>query len=281
MLQSYITEKYAGILTREDVGNLFSRLTSKLGGNRSESARQSNLTIKATYDWEKTRYIKLKTKAKVLDACLRMDFLNTVEYLLERSSDRTVDVLRTIMSFMFNEAMETKSSEKFAILMQRFVSIRKAHQGLIYDEIKDEVTDMMSLIKQKSLELEVAPPEKSIEALSLEEWLDLFPTIVDTYIGNPQAAQTLAKTLDLPTEAVDVLMENLEKLRPPRYTTQTERQPGRIYIRKTVEFGWEEIGSESISTDQEPTDTRVRRIKERPLYASCTHAQIPEDTDSR
>jgi len=213
-MPTYMVERYAGILTKEDVGQLFNALTLNLHSNRSEAARQCGLTGKATYDWEKARYVKLTTKRKVLETCLRMDFLGTVEYLLKRSSERTTDVLRTILSTIHVEAIETNSKEQFSILLGKFNTLRTQFRGLINDRIMDEVADMLWMLGQKAQELEVPGPPKSIEDLSAKELLEVLPLIGDMYLNNPQGAPAIAKTLGLPLESIERLWPTFEKLHP-------------------------------------------------------------------
>ncbi len=215
----YIAERYAGILTKEDVDQLFNTLTSRLHGNRSEAARQCGLTGKATYDWEKARYVKLTTKRKVLETCLRIDFLSTVEYLLKRSSERTVDVLRTILSTIYNEAIETDSKEQIILLLDKFNVLRIQYRGLINDKIMDEVADMLWMLRQKAQELAVSVPPKSIEDISAKELLDVLPLLGEMYLKNPQGAPAIARTLDLPPQSIEKLWPTFEKLRPIVGTT--------------------------------------------------------------
>jgi len=213
-MPTYIAERYAGILTKEDVGQLFKALTSKLHGNRSEAARQCGVTGKATYDWEKARYVKLTTKRKVLETCLRLDFLGTVEYLLKRSSDRTVDVLRTILSSIYNESIETNSKEQIILLLDKFNALRTQYRGLINDRIIDEVADMLWMLGQKAQELEVPVLPKSIEDISAKELLEVLPLIGDMYLQNPQGFPAIAKTLNLPPQSVEMLLPTFAKLHP-------------------------------------------------------------------
>ena len=213
-LPSYIADRYAGILTREDVGQLFNLLIEKLHGNRSEATRQCGLTGKATYDWEKASYVKLTTKRKVLETCLRIDFLGSVEYLLKRSSERTIDVLRTILSTIHVEAIETNSKEQFITLIGKFNTLRIQYRGLINDKIMDEVADMLWMLRLKARELELPEPPKSIEDVSAKELLEVIPLMGDMYLDNPQGAPAVAKTLDLPPESVEMLWSTFEKLHP-------------------------------------------------------------------
>lgn len=265
MLVSYITEKYAGILTKEDVLQLFAKMTEKLQGNRSEAIRQCGLTGKATYDWEKAKYVKLGTKQKVLEASLRIGFLTTTEYLLSRSSDRTMDILRTFLSKIYMEAIETESKDQFKILLEKYDVSKKKHCGLIKDQIEDEVADMSWLMRQKASELDLPVPEKTIEEISLKEWLEVFPVIVDSYVKDPREAHLMAETLGLPKKSVEIVWPSLEKLKSVKLTTQVSSsyavlETGKIWAWRGGEAA---IAREELSMYASP----VKRLPEAPLAA--------------
>lgn len=266
-MASYIAEKYAGILTKEDVNQLFDVLTERLQGNRSEAARQCGLTGKATYDWETVAYIKFRTKKKVLEACLGTNFLATVEYLLKRSNERTVDILRTFLSTLYQGAIEADSKDQFSDLFDRFQALRKKYRGLIKDEIEDEVTDMVWLLSERASEFQMPPSEKSFEDVSLREWLDVFPAIVDAYVENPQQAQAMAEALDFPRESTKILWPNFEKLRPGKLTT--EAQLGEVFhfeVKTTTEVkGW--IRGKDTTLSEGPF---AQKFSKKPVHATVT-----------
>jgi len=213
VLDGYIAEKYAGILTEEDVGNLFDSLVKKLANNRSEAARRCGLTGKATYDWERTAYVKLATKKKVLEASLEEDFIETVEYLLGRSSDRSVDLLRAALSMLHADAIEADSRAGFEPVFQKFERIRARYQGFIKDNIRDEVEDMTHALRNRALELGVATAEKSVDELSPRELIDGLQILGHIYLESPQEAQTFAeRNLGLPKQALEPMMQTFRDL---------------------------------------------------------------------
>lgn len=212
-LGNYIADKYAGILTKEHVSQLFNTLTERLQGNRSEAARQCDLTGKATYDWEKAGYVKSETRRKVLEACLRIDFLGTIEYLLNRSSERTVDILRTILSTIYAEAIETNSREQFSTLFDKFDTLKMRYRGLIRDQIEEEVADMMWFLSKKALELGIPLRQRSIKDLSAQELLEAIRLTGDIYAENPTEAQRFAiEDLGLPTKTLKTILPTFEEL---------------------------------------------------------------------
>lgn len=212
-MNSYITDKYAGMLTEEDVGSLFDSLAKQLGGNRSEAARRCGLTGKATYDWEQATYVKLETKKKVLEASLRENFLATVEYLLIQSSNKSLDLLRTILSTLYANALEAASPNEFKTMLDKFEEIRIAHRGLIRDRINDEIADMSSMLKNKASDLGFSLAAKSISDFSAEEMINAVQLVGHLYAENPVQAETFAlKDLDLPVDALKPVIETFQNL---------------------------------------------------------------------
>jgi len=231
-LSDYIVGKYAGILTKEDAAQLFNTLTEKLEGNRSEAARQCDLTGKATYDWEKADYVKLDTRRKVLEACLRIDFLGTLEYLLNRNSERAIDIVRTILSTIYAEAIETKSREQFGALLDKFDTLKIKYRGLIRDQIEEEVADMMWLLSKKALEHGIPLRERLIKDLSAQELLEAIRLVGDLYSENPSEAQRFAiEDLSLPTETLDTILPVFKEL---SYMKEVKAVTG------TVKLSWSE-----------------------------------------
>jgi len=211
-LNTYIGEKYAAIMTKEDVGNLFNALVKKFG-NHSEAARRCGLTGKATYDWKEVGFVKLRTKRKVLEACLTDDFLGTIEYLLNRNNERTVDVLRTILSTIYADAVETESKEELENLFDKFLALKLRYRGLVRDTIEDEVSDMENLLRERSQRLGGSLREKSIDDFSARELLSDLGIVGHLYIGNPMEAESFAKNnLSLPGDAVKPILQAFREL---------------------------------------------------------------------
>jgi hypothetical protein len=212
-LDGYLAEKYAGILTEEDVGNLFDSLVKKLVNNRSEAARRCGLTGKATYDWERATYVKLATKKKVLEASLEEDFIETVDYLLGRNSDRSVDLLRAVLSMLYADAIEAVSRAGFEPVFQKFERIRARYQGFIRDNVRDEVEDMIHALRNRASELGVAAAEKSVDELSPRELIDGLQILGHIYLESPQEAEAFAeRDLGLPKQALEPMMQTFRDL---------------------------------------------------------------------
>lgn len=212
-MSSYIVEKCAGILAEEDVRELFDALTNKLEGNRSEAARRCGLTGKATYDWERARYVKLVTKRKVLEASLAADFLSTVEYLLNRSSERTGDLLRTILSTIYANALEAESRGIFIAFFDKFEVLKMKYRGFIRDQNEEEVSGMAQFLESKAVDFGIPLQEKSIEDVSSQELLGKIELIGRVYFGDPAEAERLAsEDLGISKQTLKPILQTFEKL---------------------------------------------------------------------
>ena len=263
-MSTYIAEKYAGLLTEEDVSVLFSRLSKEFRDNRSEAARQCGLTGKATYDWENAAYVKLGTKRKVLDASLKKNFLNTMEYLLSKSNDRNLDLLQIILSTLYANALEAPSSENFKEAFARFETIRMNNLGKIRDGIQIQVTDMTEILKDKAVELGIPVAPKAIDEFSAEEILNTIKLVGHVYSENPIQAETLAlRDIGLPSNAVKPIVETFHNLCLTR-KIQTSTTEGEEKMRHHI------IGMQTIAL------TRTHWIdSHRPYLASDDVGSIP------
>ena len=193
MLSEYLTEKYAGILSEEDVNLLFKTLIKVLGNNRSRAARECGVTDKATYDWETANYIKLGTKRKVLRASLTHNYLSAIEFLLQKSKDRNLDLLETIFSTLYADGLEANTKEEFNDKLRRFEEIRSRNIGLIQDGLQREVLEMSMALKTKAEQFGIAPKPATIKDYSGEEILNLISMIGNLYSENPIQAEIAAE----------------------------------------------------------------------------------------
>lgn len=209
----YITEKYAAMLTEEDVNILFNLLKKEVGSNRSKAARKCGVTDKATYDWEVAKYVKLSTKKKVLDASLRQNFIGTTEYLLERIADSNVDLIRTILSTLYANAIEATSIEDFRAFYEKFETLKNRNLGIIRDEIQTEVQDMVTLLSERAAELGVQVRQKSIDDFSAQEVVDALGVMGHIYSENPEQAELFAqRDIGLPMDVLKPIIGTFKDL---------------------------------------------------------------------
>lgn len=221
-MSNYIVDSYAGMLTKGDVLQLFDGLVTTLGDNRSKAARRIDITNKATYDWRDAKYIKFDTKCKVLAASLEESFLETIEFLLNRSGDRTVDILMTVLNTIFNEAMETESKSLFSNLIDKFDTIRRLYRGIVIDRLNDEVSEMLFTLESKANTLGLPFPEKSISDISAQQLIDVLPLLVMEFKRNPGTPEIAATNLRFPVNEVRSLWTSFSDLKVKQKTEWEE-----------------------------------------------------------
>lgn len=205
-MSSLIAEKYANLLTREDVIRLFELLVKRLR-NKVEAAKVCGLERKTIYGWETTKEIRLNTKRKVLAALIENFPEETLELLTEKSAQATVDILRNYLFALYEKAIIEKDPQNFLQLTSRFEEAKKKYAGLIADYLKIEVGDMLELLPERASELGVQFQPAPLGTVKLSELSTIIPhlfkalSIVDLSV--PRAE--IAKTFNLPIDFIENL----------------------------------------------------------------------------
>jgi hypothetical protein len=205
-MASYLAEKYAYLLTKEDAKQLFDSLVN-LSGSVSEAARKCNIQSRKTiYDWKETSDIKLSTKTKILNASLGNIPDKTLSFLLKRSEESTSDILHVILSRTFEIAMKQNvSKESFIQLTNEFTIITKEHAGIVLERLEEEVGEMTQAIRGKAFDLKVDLPPVPIETMKPAQLLELLPIIMKAIPEKVTQSEKLdlAQKLNIPIELVD------------------------------------------------------------------------------
>lgn len=216
-MASYLAEKYAYLLTKEDTQWLFRDL-HRIYGSLSKAARKANVQRKTIYDWSRTRDVKISTKVKILEALMKAKPDYTLWFILKRSEDSTSDILHIVLTRIFERAtMEGLDGKAFVAITRKFERLKQRHAGMIFGYLDEEVSDMSRLIREKAKKLNVTLPPIAIETLKSTEVLELLPTIVRLL---PEKV-TLEERLDLatkfcvPIELVKVSEEIIQCARAP------------------------------------------------------------------
>lgn len=215
-MNDYIVDSFAGVLTKGDVLALYNELEDHYRGNRSKAAREIGVTPTTTYGWKDANYIKHDTKKKVLRAVLECRYLTAIEYLLNRTSDKQTDILRTMLMDLFTEAITADTPASFREAYNKYEKIRTHFRGTIRDHIEEEVAEMSQSIEARAKELGENVFEPSIDELTAKDLVDTLPLIVMEYrnnMGNPAVA---AKNLRLPVGSIHTLWSTFSSMRTPQ-----------------------------------------------------------------
>ena len=234
-MSEVIVERYASILSPQDVRQLFNRLEENVG-SRLEAAKLCGLERKTVYDWEKTGDIKLRTKKKVLTALVENLVDETLEFMTGRSFETSVDILRIYLSALYETAVsEEISKTAFQQLVSKFEEAKKQYPGLIIGHLEPEIENMLRSLSEKAAALEIPFDTSPLDVVRLTSLSAEIPTLIKTIsTATPWVPDTdIAKIFNFPKEFVQsfhkALQENFIAIRPPlalpTLTSPYEAQP--------------------------------------------------------
>lgn len=206
-----LAEKYAHMLTRSDIIQLFRRLEDTVG-NRSQAARICGLERKTIYGWETTREIRSRTRERILAVLLENLTEETLEFLTQRSVESSTDVLRTYLSSIYERAMsEGTSDQEFSRLATKFDQIRQQYEGLLAGHLQSEISTMLryTLARAKEIGLTFKPSPNDI--VRLTEFSGLMPDILKAVatLSPYVPGNEIARIFNLPARFVETLSAGL------------------------------------------------------------------------
>jgi len=205
---SYLIEKYAVSLSKDDVIELFRVLEEAYGGNVSKVCRECGIQRKTRYDWARALNIKLSTKKRILKMAIETDPEETLSFLLSRSKEAAVELLSAYLSHLYAKALvENIDPRSFIKVVKAMQKIQNEHSGLIW-ELEEEVGDMMSHIRERARALRVSLPEETVDTIKPSHLLEMIPSVVHeiTRRGIGRSSE-LARNLGIPERLVQVMSE--------------------------------------------------------------------------
>ena len=223
---AYLAERYAHLLSKEDALELFQDLVKAYQENLSEACRKCGIQRKTVYDWIKARSLRLSTKKKVLKAIIKTKPERTLDFLLTRSKETTVEILSIYLSNVYAKAMaEGISPQSFIDAIKKVEKIKNKHVGLIW-ELEEELGDISYHIRERAANLNVALPAESVDMIKPSHMLEMVPAVVDAISRRGyRSFSELATALEVPKRLVQVMSEAIRiPIRgvPPTKTTQSE-----------------------------------------------------------
>ena len=230
-MTNYLAQKYAYLLTKEDTQHLFNTL-AKVYGSIKNAALKCGIQRKTVYDWPRTADIRLITKTKILEASIKTKSDYTLRFLLERSEERTSEILYVMLTRFFERAMTPELDRRtFSALSKKFERLRKRHAGLIFEHLEEDVSDMSHLLHEKAENLQVSLPPPAIETMKSTQILELLPTIIkslpekETPAGYPE----LSAKFNVPLELVEVSSTISQIARAPYVERQKSETTEPVY----------------------------------------------------
>ena len=141
-MSTYIVDNFSDVLTQEDISDLFGRLQSS-AGSLAKAAELCKLERKTVYDWEKTGYVKLSTKRKVLKALLENLSKPTLGFITRRTYNRAQEAFRIYISTMYEQCVTETKPDMFLQEVAQFESAVKEYKALAQNLWRDELPQML------------------------------------------------------------------------------------------------------------------------------------------
>lgn len=205
---AYLAERYAYLLSKDGVLELFQAMVEAYEGNLSEACRKCGIQRKTVYDWIRARGLKLSTKKKVLKALIEIKPERTLDFLLTRSKEITVELLSINLSNVYAKAMaEGINRRSFIDAIKKFEEVKNKHVGLIW-ELEEELGNMTYHIRERASTLNVPLPAESVDMIRPSHMLEMVPTVVDAISRRGfRSFSELATNLNVPEKLVQVMSE--------------------------------------------------------------------------
>src|SRR3989442_14026486 len=151
-MSTYIVDNFSEVLTQEDISDLFGKLQSS-AGSLAKAAELCKLERKTIYDWEKTGYVKLSTKRKVLKALLENLSKPTLGFITRRTYNRAQEAFRIYLSTMYEHCVTESKPDSFLKEVAEFESAVKEYKALAQNLWRDELPQMLYELSRHAQEL--------------------------------------------------------------------------------------------------------------------------------
>lgn len=145
-----LSKNNAELLTKKDTVELFNRLRDVYGGKKI-AAERINVNRKTADNWEKgiVKDITTNNKEKVLSGFIRENPITALEYLTEKSVNRSSLLLYELLTEINEEIMETDDEERASFLLNRFFEDIDKFGKPITKLIEEEINDMVIELSEK------------------------------------------------------------------------------------------------------------------------------------
>jgi len=200
-MSEYLAEKYAELLTKGDAMELFKLIENRFGTIK-DACEAVGIERKTFYDWKKAvKEIKVKTKKKLLKFLLEEHPIDTLEFLTDRSAQRTIELLKLTLSTIYEHAI-VSDREEFKRLSLKFANILRKYDEPLTHHIDVEISDMVMGFLRKSEELNISIEKPSVPLLlRATPDQEIFP-VEDRYLGITIPPQEPLRELEDPFTAV-------------------------------------------------------------------------------
>jgi len=151
-----IVKRYAEILTKGDVYELFKKL-EKLYGTIVRACEKIGIERKTFYHWKNAKQINNETKAKILKVALEEYPIDTLEFLAKRSRSRTREILELLIEFIRREILEEENYEKVKETAKKAEKIINEFSIPLTEYLRREIAMLIEAAYTKGIEIKIKP----------------------------------------------------------------------------------------------------------------------------
>ncbi len=151
----HLAERFAEILTKGDVHELF-RLLEQRYGTISEVCERIGIERRTFYHWRNAKQINVETKVKVLRVALEEHPIDTLEFLARKSRGRTREILEYLIELLRNEILSEENPEKLEALAKKTEEIINEYSIPVIEFLRHEVSNLIEVIHSKGYRLKVS-----------------------------------------------------------------------------------------------------------------------------
>lgn len=211
MLGFHRPEDWAKILSVDDLRHLINLLQQKLGIGLDKVCKEVDIEKKTVYNWSKVLEARDKTKIKVLKASLRINPLETLEFIQRRLERSLANVILTLFRGAYKRAMSTTTPENFEEYLREIEAMKGKYAHLISKNLSMEIGDMLQEMYLQAKKFSLPIPKPTLESMNAQLITGMLTTIVDSVyeakVRNELDLEKLADELQVPAKVVEVITD--------------------------------------------------------------------------
>jgi len=146
----YVAERFAELLTKGDVVELF-RMLEQRYGTVSGVCERVGIERRTFYNWRSARWVTGETKAKVLRASLEEYPVDTLEFLARKSMERVRELLELLMEYLRRGIAEEEDLGKAEELARRAESIVREFSVPVTEYLHDMLRSLAETALSRGL----------------------------------------------------------------------------------------------------------------------------------
>jgi len=155
-LFEYLAKRFAEMLTKGDVMELFKMLEQRYG-TISRVCGRIGIERRTFYHWRYAKQINSETKAKVLRVALEEHPIDTLEFLARKSRGRTKEVLELLIEFLRRGIIEEEDPKRAEELAKRAENIINEFSIPITEYLHHEIAELIEAAYSRGFEIRIKP----------------------------------------------------------------------------------------------------------------------------